>query len=122
MTDMKQGIIVSENSSKPSKSFFRNDKDRNLWIRLNAERIRYSNEVVNNIKTEDLGSIDEQYTSMWVSNNQLEYDERMCKAPRFSLAELASLSQDELINLSRQRNQQVLQELFGDSDETMDEL
>lgn len=98
---------------REKKSYFKNDKNRNLWIKLNAEHIRYSNKINNNINELDLGKISKPYSSLWVSNNQLIYDEYMRNAPRLSLEELSALSQDEILIISRQRNQDTIKEIFG---------
>ena len=102
--------------------FFKNEKERNLWIHLNAERIRYGNMVINNIKNNDLGTIDKPYTPLWVSNNQLNFDEENRDAPRLSLEELSALSQDELLRISRKRNCEIIKELFGEFENREDEL
>jgi hypothetical protein len=101
--------------NKEKKVFFRNDEERNLWIRLNAEHIRYCKKVVNRIDKPDLGSIDEPHTHMWVSNNQLVYDEFMEDAPRMSLAELSAMSQDELVILAEKRNEETIKKIFKDT-------
>ena len=96
--------------------FFKDEKQRNLWIRLNAEHIRYANEQINGIVEQNLGDIDEPYTYLWVSNNQLEYDEEHRDAPRLSLEELAALSQDEILKLSRERNRETIRILFEEDE------
>jgi len=100
---------------KVKKFFFRNEKERNLWIRLNAELIRYSQKTLNNGDEQDLGNIDKPYSYLWVSNNQLTYDEYMCDNPRMSLAELSAMSHKELFKLSKQRNQETIKEIFGET-------
>jgi hypothetical protein len=107
MEDLYQG--------KEQKNFFRNPDERNLWVRLNAERIRHSQKVINNRDEQDLGSIDKPYSPLWVSNNQLTYDEHMEDQPRFSLAELSAMSQDDLVNLSQQRNRETIEKLFKET-------
>jgi len=82
-----------------------------LWIKLNAERIQYSQKILNN-KDEELGSIDESYSHMWVSKNQLEYDETNCDAPRFSFEELLTNTPHELFKLSQSKNFEKIQKLF----------
>ena len=102
--------------------FFKNEKERNLWIRLNAERIRYGNMVINNIKNNDLGAIDKPYSPLWVSNNQLKFDEENRDIPRLSLEELSTLTQDELLRISRKRNCEIIKELFGELENREDEF
>jgi len=92
-------------------SFFRNESDRTLWVRLNAERIRHLKKLSGDDNT-DLGTIDEIHSPIWISNNQLTYDEYMSDEPRFSLAELAGLSDDELFMLFEERNRDLLERLF----------
>lgn len=98
--------------------FFKSEEDRNLWIRLNAERIQYSHKKLNKID-EDLGAIDKPYSHLWVSNNQLDYDEQKREVPRFSLEELSSLSMEELFKLSIIRNKTKILEMFGDFGKTL---
>lgn len=105
---------------KEKKEFFRNEKERNLWIRLNAERIRYSNKIVNNIDREDLGSINEERSPLWISTNQLIYDEYMHDSPRFSLEELSAMSHEDLFNLAQKRNQEIINKIFDEIFENND--
>jgi hypothetical protein len=102
-------------SNKKRKVFFRNEEERNLWIRLNAERIRYSQKILNNIDEQDLGSIDKPYSHLWVSNNQLTYDEYMEDAPRLSLAELSAMNHNDLLKLSQKRNQETIKKIFKET-------
>jgi hypothetical protein len=50
---------------------------------------------------------------MWVSKNQLEYDEANRDALRFSFEELLTKTQDELLILSHNRNVEKIQKIFG---------
>ena len=97
--------------SSPSarKSFFRSDSERSLWIRLNAERLQYSNRVLNR-KESPLGSVDEPHTYMWISKNQLDYDENQRSALRFSLEELL-LSPADLFRLEQQREKEEVRRM-----------
>lgn len=97
------------------KSFFINEEQRNLWVRLNAEHIRYSQKVLNNYNENDLGSIDTPSSYLWISNNQLIYDEHIRDQPRFSLEELAAMSQEDLLRLGQQRNKEVIMNLFDEN-------
>ena len=101
--------------NKEKKSFFKNEEERNLWVRLNAERIRYFHKVVNKIDEQDLGSIDKPHSHLWVSNNQLIYDEYMENAPRLSLAELSAMNHDDLLKLSQERNHETIKKLFKET-------
>jgi hypothetical protein len=94
------------------KKFFKSESERNLWIKLNAERIKYANEVKNHMIGEGLGSIDIKYSPMWISRNQLDYDEHEADAPRFSFEELLTLSPPDLHRLSEQRTRTKLKEMF----------
>jgi len=111
----------NEKPHENKKSFFRNKDERNLWIRLNAERIRYSQKILNHKDEQDLGSIDEPYSHLWVSNNQLTYDEYMHKEPRFSLEELSAMQHNELLKLSLERNKEVIEKIFSEFSEINEE-
>lgn len=107
------GSILYE--GKKRKRFFRNEADRTLWLRLNAEHIRFINKVVNGIDKEDLGAIDKPHTPYSISNNQLTYDEHMCDEPRFSLEELSALHHKEILVIGNERTQVVFNEMFHDT-------
>jgi hypothetical protein len=94
--------------SRPSgrKSFFRSESERNVWIRLNAERLQYSDRMLNREES-PMGGVDEPHTYMWISRNQLDYDEHQRPAPRFSLEELL-LSPAELFRLEQQLEEEEL--------------
>jgi hypothetical protein len=92
-------------------NFFKTDSERELWIKLNAEHIQYGEKVINNMDKE-LGDVDKPYSPMWVSKNQLEYDEANKDAPRFSLEELLTESPMELVRLTRERNKDTIKKLF----------
>jgi hypothetical protein len=94
-----------------AKNFFNSEKDRMLWVKLNAERIQYSNKILNNEDT-PMGEIGTPYTCMQISLNQLEYDENNCDAPRFSLEELVVLLPNELFGLAKVRNIERIREIF----------
>lgn len=113
------GSVLFENKVK--KSFFKSESERNLWVKLNAEHIRYANIVLNRKKDHDLGDVDKPYSPMWVSNNQLTYDEYMRDAPRISFEEFLTLSESQLLSLAQERNRQSIKELFKGFDEDFDE-
>lgn len=102
-----------ENKNK----FFKDDKQRELWIKLNAELALYGNNVVNNLNRTSLGSVDEPYSPLWVSRNQLVYDEENLDAPRLSLEQLSSMSLDDLVALTRKQNREMIKELFDINEE-----
>jgi len=108
---------------KVKKSFFKDEEQRNLWVKLNAERIRHHALVINGINRPDLGDVNIPYTHLSISNNQLTYDEYLRDEPRFSLEELSSMSYDDLLKLSAKRNAETIKELFedvfNDDDETI---
>jgi hypothetical protein len=85
-----------------SKNFFKTENERLLWIKLNAERIQYENKVKNN-QDNELGDINEQFSYMNISKNQLTYDENECDAPRYSFDELLLLTPKELLGLSEEK-------------------
>lgn len=91
--------------------FFKTDSERQLWIKLNAEHIQYGEKVVNNMDKE-IGDINKVFSPMWVSKNQLEYDEANHDAPRFSFEELLTKSPDELVKLTRNRNAEKIKNMF----------
>jgi hypothetical protein len=93
------------------KNFFKNEQDRLLWIRLNAERMQYAFKVRDNQDVE-LGEFDEAFSLMQTSQNQLEYDEATSDAPRYSLEELV-LPHNELLRLTDNRSKKKLTEMFG---------
>ena len=92
------------NSTSARKTFFRSESERSLWIRLNAERLQYSDRVLKR-KESPMGSVDEPHTYMWISKNQLDYDEHQRTAPRFSMEELL-LSPSELFSLELQKDKE----------------
>jgi len=95
------------------KNFFKSETERNLWIKLNAERIQYSNQVSSHTLNEDLGGINTQFSPMWISKNQLEFDENERNAPRFSFEELLTLSQEDLFKLANERNYSKINEILN---------
>ena len=95
-----------------SKNFFKSENERKLWIKLNAERIKYLNEVNNHTINEDLGDIDKEHSPMWISKNQLQYDENEKDNLRFSFEELLTLSPQELYKLAKRKYQDSLEKLI----------
>ena len=96
---------------KVRKNFFKDDNERNFWVKLKAEHIQYCQKIVNRIEKENMGNINKPYSHMWVSNNQLTYDEFMCDAPRYSFEELV-LPHDELLRLATKRNREHIEKIF----------
>ena len=105
-------LIEKLYEGKEKKNFFRTESERNLWLRLNAELIRHLEKTRYNRDEEELGAIDKEYSHLWVSNNQLTYDEYMDDEPRFSLEELLGMDDEELVNLSDRRNSESIEKLF----------
>ncbi len=97
---------------KKRKIFFKSESERNLWVKLNAEVIRYFHETVNNKEREDLGDINTPYSYTWISNNQLTYDEHECDAPRFSFEELLTLNFSDLIKITRKQHREFTVKTF----------
>jgi hypothetical protein len=106
-------------AKKEYKKFFKDENERNLWVKLNAEHIRYGNKMVNYKNEQDLGDVNKLYSPMWVSNNQLTYDEYMCDAPRISFEEFLTLSDAQLLYLVQERNRQKIKEMFEEIDEEL---
>lgn len=81
-------------------------EERELWIKLNAERI------VRHLKRQDvpMGSIGEKWSAMDISNNQLVADEKNGKL-RFTLAELLTCSHKELEDIKRRRHEEFIASL-----------
>jgi hypothetical protein len=98
--------------SKPIiKSFFKSQTDRDIWIRINAELVQYTQKVLNGVQKE-LGNMSIDYSPIWESNNQLVYDEHECDVPRFSLEELLISSIPELFQIARQREEEETRRMF----------
>jgi hypothetical protein len=108
--------------------FFKNEIERNLWIRLNAERIKISNDIIKfamddksmfnddavlQMSFSDIGSVDEIHSPMWISNNQLDYDENKRNEPRFSLEELLLLTPSQLTFDDKEINQKELKKILS---------
>jgi len=100
---------------KVRKNFFKDENQRNLWIRLNAEHIHYVAKKVDFKQNLEIGKLGEPFSCMQISANQLDYDEHMCDAPRFSFEELV-LPHDELLKLERKRNTEKIKKMFGEID------
>jgi len=117
MVIILNGMLKTESEKlfkdKVRKNFFKDENERNLWVRLNAEHIKYFHKVVNRIEKDNMGDVNKPYSHMWVSNNQLTYDEYMCDAPRYSFEELV-LPHDELLRLADKRNRAHIKKIFGD--------
>jgi hypothetical protein len=99
---------------KIKKNFFKDENQRNLWIRLNAEHIHYVAKKLNKIDFKqnlEIGKLGEPFSCMQISANQLDYDEHMCNAPRFSFEELV-LPHDELLKLEKKRNGEMVKKMF----------
>lgn len=92
------------------KSFFKNNEERLLWIRLNAERIQYSTKKLNHNDV-PIGKIGELYSCMQISLNQLIFDQSVRGELRFSFEELV-LSHEELFQLSQNRSRENFNKKF----------
>ena len=97
-------IIRKRMETNHGKNFFRNKGERALWIRLNAERIQYSDKM-RKWEEQPFGSVSEPHSYMWISKNQLDYEEYMRKAPRYSFEELL-MTREELFRLENEREKE----------------
>jgi hypothetical protein len=93
------------------KNFFKDEKERLLWIKLNAERIQYSAKILNHQDLE-LGELGQPFSCMQISENQLAYDETKSDALRFTFEELV-LPHPELFRLAENKSKKRLAEMFG---------
>jgi hypothetical protein len=84
---------------KTKSKFFKKESDRNLWIKLNAERIMFMSLVVGDTNVE-LGDINTPYSPMWISKNQLEYDEKHEDNLRFTLEQFLTMTDKELFDFN----------------------
>ena len=105
---------VSLYEGKIRKTFFDDEEKRNLWVRLNAERIRHAHNHYNHPTTDDLGDLDKPNSPYWISNNQLTYDEYIEDQPRLSLEELSVMNHDDLRILSEKRESDVMQKIWDE--------
>ena len=106
---------------KKNNIFFKDDKQRDLWIHLNAKLIMHVYNAENDTKINDLGGVDKRYTPLWISNNQLTYDEINSDAPRFSLEQLSSMDYDDLVVLSQRQKREKMKKFLGDVDDLLRE-
>ena len=114
MNEIKKEIRHELYGEKVKKNFFKDEDQRNLWIRLNAEHIHYVAKKINKTDFQrhlELGKLGEPFSCMQISANQLDYDEHMCDAPRFSFEELV-LPHDELLKLEKKRNGEMVKKMF----------
>ena len=98
-----------KNRTAKRKNFFRSERDRSLWIRLNAERLQYSDMMLGR-ESPAMGSTDQPHTYMWIAKNQLDYDEHERTAPRFTFEELL-LSPADLFRLEQQREEEKMRKM-----------
>jgi hypothetical protein len=98
-------------ASKIKKNFFNSEKEREIWVKINAELIQYRNRMIGHNKS--MGGVDERHSCMWVSNNQLTYDELECDKPRFSLEEFLTLTIPQLYELAEKRQDEEMFEIFN---------
>jgi hypothetical protein len=120
MVELRKEIRDNLFDGKIKKVFFKDQEQRNLWVRLNAEHIQYSSKRLNNLD-EPLGNIGEPFSYMQISENQLNYDEFMCDAPRFSFEELV-MSHDQLFKLAQHRNEDKIKKAFDEASKGLELL
>jgi hypothetical protein len=113
MVELQKEIRDNLFDGKVKKVFFKDQEQRSLWVRLNAEHIQYSSKVLNNLD-EPLGKIGEPFSYMQISENQLTYDEFMCNAPRFSFEELV-MSHQQLFKLAQKRNEDKIKKAYNEA-------
>lgn len=104
---------MNNNPEIKRKKFFKNEEERNIWIRLNAERLEYCDKK-DGQDVYKMGSIDEKDTYMWMSNNQLNCEELECDAPGFSLEELLTKSMPELYTITKKRWNAVILQIINE--------
>ena len=104
------------------KTFFKSDSERELWIKLNAERqvaweksLTYFNSATGKylptLQALNPRSIEE---ALEISRGQLEYDEENKESPRFSLTELLTLNTEELTAIQLKQHQDFCKQNFGE--------
>jgi len=93
--------------------FFKLESERQLWIKLNAERqiewekgLRYFDKKTQTYKP-TLQALNPRTMeeALEISRNQLNYDEKNKDLPRYSLEELLMLDIDELNKIGREQHQ-----------------
>lgn len=90
---------------------FKSETDRNLWIKLNAERIQY------NFKIRNAKEKDDFDICLRISENQLKYDENENTAPRYSMEELLTLTPKELYQLQNKKEQNIIDRIYNEEDD-----
>ena len=90
--------------------FFRTEEERNLWIRLNAERIQFILQMKN--------SIEDFEKCKRMSLNQLEYDEKNRTILRYRLEDLLLYSPQELYNIELKREEDIINKIFEEDNDT----
>lgn len=94
--------------------FFKNESERNLWIKLNAERqiewekgLTYFDTKTNTYKpTQQALNPRSLDTALKISKEQLEYDEKNKDKPRYSLEELLTLDRNQLSEINEKKHQE----------------
>lgn len=95
--------------------FFRNEDERNLWIKLNAERIQFILQKKNNI-------IEDFEKCKRISLNQLEYDEKNRTIIRYSLEDLLLYSPQELFNIELKKEDDIINRIFEEDNDSDNNL
>lgn len=113
--------IILNGMPKERKIFFKSESERDLWIKLNAEVIKYVHES-KGIKHADLGDVNTAHTPMWISKNQLDYDEYEANKPRFSFEELLTLNMKDLAKISRKQAIEFIKKNISSIDEEIEEI
>jgi len=90
--------------------FFKSEVVRDIWIRLNAERIQYFFKMKNDERSEDFNLCKE------ISKEQLVYDETERSFLRYSLDDLLMLSPKELYNLQNHKEEKIINKIFDEEE------
>lgn len=97
--------------------FFKTESERELWIKLNAERqiewekgLTYFDKETQTYKpTLQALNPRSMEQALIVARNQLEYDEEKCEKPRYTLEELLTLDREGLLQIDKKRHQKWIE-------------
>ena len=92
--------------------FFKSESERELWIKLNAERqiewekglTYFDNKTQTNKPTLQARNPRTMQEALEISKRQLEYDEKNKDKPRYSLEEMLTLDIDGLNEIGRKQH------------------
>lgn len=120
---LKENLNVERDIKMPKerKIFFKSESERDLWIKLNAEVVKYVHES-KGIMHADLGDINKEHTPMWISKNQLDYDEHESEKLRFSFEDLLTLSMNDLAKISKKQAIEFIKKNISSFDEEIEDI